>query len=76
MMIQSITPAPPATDSSDFAELLTPKEVCALLKIERTTFERWKRNDFITVLKAQIGRKVYVSKSELMSKFPKHFINV
>lgn len=72
------TEIPPTstTNSGNFAELLTPKEVCALLKIDRCTFERWKRNEFITVLKAQIGRKVYVSKSELMAKFPKHFANV
>ena len=72
------TTTPPVTVRSDFAELLTPKEVCELLKIDRCTFERWKRNNLITVKKAQIGRKVYVSKSELMQKFPKEkdFANV
>jgi excisionase family DNA binding protein len=74
--MQNTTTPPPTANSSNFDELLTPKEVCALLKIDRCTFERWKRNELIKVLKAQIGRKVYVSKSELMSKFPKHFANV
>ena len=75
-MIQSVTPHHAAAESGNFAELLTPKEVCALLKIDRCTFERWKRNNFITVLKAQIGRKVHVSKAELMAKFPRNFPNV
>lgn len=75
-MQHTTIPTNDAADNGHFAELLTPKEVCALLKIDRCTFERWKRNEFITVLKAQIGRKVYVSKSELIAKFPKHFANV
>ncbi len=48
-------------------ELLTPKEVCQILKIGRVTFERYKNDGKIEVLKINRAKysKVYVKRSHL-----------
>ena len=53
-----------------FDELLTPKQVCQLLQISRTQFQRYKNNDFIKVYQP-FGTKIWVKKSELMERFSK-----
>jgi response regulator of citrate/malate metabolism len=48
-------------------ELLTPKEVCAMLKIGRSTFERYMNNGVFEVVKVnnQKYSKNYVKRSHL-----------
>lgn len=48
-------------------ELLTPKEVCQILKIGRATFERYKNDGKIEVLKIDRTKysKIYVKRSHL-----------
>lgn len=48
-------------------ELLTPKEVCALLKIGRTTFDRYVRNGTLETVRINKVKysKVYVKRSEV-----------
>ena len=45
-------------------ELLSPKEVCELLKIGRTTFERLKNTGELKVVRTQGARKIFVERSE------------
>lgn len=48
-------------------ELLTPKEVCSILKIGRTTFERYMNNGVFEVVKVNKEKysKNYVKRSHL-----------
>lgn len=45
-------------------ELLSPKEVCSMLKIGRSTFERLKNNGQMKVVRTQGARKIYVERVE------------
>ncbi|MDD4992159.1 MAG: hypothetical protein PHR83_08010 [Paludibacter sp.] len=45
-------------------ELLSPKEVCSLLKIGRSTFERLKNSGQMKVVRTQGARKIYVERIE------------
>lgn len=45
-------------------ELLSPKEVCDLLKIGRTTFERLKNTGELKIVRTQGARKIFVERSE------------
>lgn len=51
----------------DQKELLTPKEVCSILKIARTTFERYMNDGVLEVVKVnkQKYSKIYVKRSHL-----------
>jgi len=48
-------------------ELLTPKEVCEILKIGRTTFERYMNDSVFEVVRVNKAKysKVYVKRSHL-----------
>ncbi|RDB05608.1 helix-turn-helix transcriptional regulator [Runella aurantiaca] len=66
----------PSISSNEEDQLLTPTEVCKLLKISRSQFERMKNNGFIQVarnLKDPKSRKIYVSRIELFKTFRKDF---
>ena len=55
-------------------DLLTPTEVCKVLKISRSQFERMKRNGFIKIHRLDPkGHKIYVSLSEISQSFAKDF---
>lgn len=45
-------------------ELLSPKEVCGMLKIGRSTFERLKNSGQMKVVRTQGARKIYVERIE------------
>lgn len=53
--------------SREQKELLTPKEVCSILKIARSTFERHMNNGVFEVVKVnrQKYSKIYVKRSHL-----------
>ena len=53
--------------NKDQKELLTPKEVCNILKISRTTFERYMNNNVFDVIRINKKKysKVYVKHSHL-----------
>jgi excisionase family DNA binding protein len=46
-------------------ELLSPKEVCSMLKIGRSTFERLKNSGQMKVIRTQGARKIYVERIEV-----------
>ena len=46
-------------------ELLTPKEVCGILKIGRSTFERMKNAGKIPITKIEGQRKAYVKRADI-----------
>lgn len=46
-------------------ELLTPNEVCKILKIGRNTFERLKNNGDLPVQRTKGARKIYVTREDL-----------
>ena len=48
-------------------ELLTPKEVCALLKIGRATYQRYIDKGILTQIRIS-RKKIYVSRAELQKQ--------
>ncbi len=46
-------------------ELLSPKEVCNMLKIGRSTFERLKNSGQMKVVRTQGARKIYIERVEV-----------
>lgn len=46
-------------------ELLSPKEVCSMLKIGRSTFERLKNSGQMKVIRTNGARKIYIERVEV-----------
>ena len=63
-MIHSISEMLNALTSKPNKELLSPKEVCNMLKIGRSTFERLKNSGQMKVVRTQGTRKIYVERIE------------
>lgn len=66
-MLKDISEKVKAILSKEQKELLTPKEVCEMLKIGRTTFERYMNDGIFEVVKVNKKKysKVYVKRSHL-----------
>lgn len=64
-MIKNISDRVNEISNSPQKELLTPKEVCEILKIGRSTFERMKGSGAFPTQRTQGARKLYVKRSDL-----------
>jgi len=64
-MIKSISERLNEITKPSIKELLTPNEVCEILKCGRSTFERLKGNGAFPVQRANGSNKVYVKRSDL-----------
>jgi len=64
-MIKNISDRVNEISKSPQKELLTPKEVCEILKIGRSTFERMKGTGVFPTQRTQGARKLYVKRSDL-----------
>ncbi len=56
-------------------ELLSPKEVCSMLKIGRSTFERLKNSGEMKVVRTQGARKIFVERIEAEKMILKGYEN-
>ncbi len=66
-MIKSLCEAVTKLTAKEEKELLTPKEVCEMLKIGRTTYQRYITNGTLEPVKVNRTKysKVYVKRSEI-----------
>lgn len=64
-MIQGINQMLTSLTNKPNKELLSPKEVCEMLKIGRSTFERLKNSGEMKTIRTQGARKIYVERVEV-----------